>query len=122
MQVVFGGLSEIMDEGITAFDALKKVKFFLAGLAYQVVSGNNVAFTNKRFYKPGQVLSRPVEEMKVLNGKNIVKCITLSLFSFFLMYVNNCLSIDENGVFLWDTENIKYTNESRKDARSGYTQ
>ena len=49
MQVVFGGLREIMDEGIRAFDALKKVKFFLAGLAYQVVSGNDVAFTNKRF-------------------------------------------------------------------------
>ena len=52
----------IMDEGITAFDALQKVKFFLAGLAYQVVSGNGVEFTHKRFYKPGQVLSRPVQK------------------------------------------------------------
>ena len=111
-----------MDEGITAFDALQKVKFFLAGLAYQVVSGNDVAFTNKRFYKPGQVLSRPVEEMKVLNGKSIVECITPSLFSFFLMYVNNCLSVDDNSVFSWDTENTKYMNQSRKDACGGYTQ
>ena len=87
MQVVFGGLHEIMDEGITAFDALQKVKFFLAGLAYQVVSGNDVAFTNRRFYKPGQVLSRPMEEMKVLNGKSIVECIMPLLFSFFLIYM-----------------------------------
>ena len=122
MQVVFGGLREIMDEGIRAFDALKKVKFFLAGLAYQVVSGNDVAFTNKRFYKPGQVLSRPVQEMKVLDGKSIVECITPSLFSFFLMYVNNCLSVDDNGVFSWNTENTKYTNHGRKDACNGYTQ
>ena len=84
MQVVFGGLREIMDEGIRAFDALKKVKFFLAGLAYQVVSGNDVAFTNKRFYKPDQVLSCTVEEMKVLNGKSIVECIMPSFFHSFL--------------------------------------
>ena len=69
MQVVFGGLHNIMEKGITAFDALQKVKFFLAGLSSQVVCGNGVAFTNKRFYKPGQVLSQLVEEMKVLNGK-----------------------------------------------------
>ena len=45
-----------------------------------------------------------------------------SLFSFFLMYVNNCLSVDDNGVFSWNTENTKYTNHGRKDACNGYTQ
>ena len=60
--------------------------------------------------------------MKVLNGKSIVECIMSLLFLFFLMYVNNCLSVNDNGVFSWDTENTKYTNHSRKDACGGYTQ
>ena len=68
------------------------------------------------------MLSYPVDEMKVLNGKRIVEWIIPSLFSFFLTYAINYLSEDNDGVFSWDTENTKYTNQSRKDACGGYTQ
>ena len=39
-----------------------------------------------------------------------------------MTFVNNCLSVDDNGVFSWDTENTKYTKQSRKDACGGYAQ
>ena len=122
-QRLFRALHDLINEGITNMEAMTLVKYFMAGLAYQLVDGAPSAYyTHKRFYKPGQMQMRPLYEMKKLDGKSITECIPSAVFCFFLTFVHNCLKELPHGQFEWDTKETKYTSRFVKGSCGGYTQ